>query len=1021
VSFSPFFGDYLCLGSDTEANSVNALDTKRDQDYSLEQGARSLLKLSVQAKQASSEAEAVTAIQREIAPVDHCLELAMQVQGAAADLFSAQPIKLGSAQPTSHRQKGRLILSFALPKPQAWARQEQLPFERGTPVRLSADQQGREPIELKTQGKNQHSKPIAPILFGLENNKGKPRILVSFPVDFEAKSLPGECYLRPDVIPPSELAQQKELSRWCNPVRAPRQLSALIPTPDSKQHDPPPHVPTNNPAILANPRQQEALNWIMSGEPLVLVKGPPGTGKTTVITEAVLHCIERGWKVLVCSETHQAVANVLERLHRDGSIRMIRHAREDNQRISELEREYLESGSKQAFISEVRRNAGSQADYWMTRSSELAPLPQLIENALEAAVRIVTAEDDAAHGIRNSNEEFGVKLKAIEAEKAAIKEGADTTLNTRLKAISESKVKAEFAHHQLRTRHQALEGQRDSSGNACRKKFGRDPDPNSTQEVPWYTLPWITPNDFASEDLLNQRFARASLELTTNRNEQATIEQTLRLGELEKEQSEKDRRLIHDKAEAASREQSEAASLFNEQTNEAATQKLRKIEEENIPAQKKAADICRVTGGFDDAASLNPPEKWRGLLDKAHKELGRSRELRDFCRKWFEATESASTEMSQLFWDTAQVFLSTCVGLASWRSFAEHFGEEGVDLVIIDEAAHVTLGQTLIPMARGARVILIGDEMQLPPAPPMELLGKCGISCPAYNRARSILQTEGLKPPMSACWLERSAFEWIGETRPWVPKIMLNKQFRMHPDIADFVADVFYEGKLENGITADDRELSFGVFSKAVCLIPTSAYEDRFESKPIGQMKSYQNELEVAMAKRVLTQARRHLDQPTSFGVITPYAAQKDLMQQELNEFFSDQDRIRFEAGDIASVDSFQGSERDVMIASFVRSPRAQPRKCNACAGTGMDSQEACRQCGGSGRIGPRLNWVHDLRRLNVAFSRARKMLILIGDVEALTNPAYGTAAGITVLEHFRKHVRNRGKVLHVWEEADHE
>jgi len=539
-------------------------------------------------------------------------------------------------------------------------------------------------------------------------------------------------------------------------------------------------------------------------------------------------------------------------------------------------------------------------------------------------------------------------------------------------------------------------------------------------EESWKSLPWITPNALASADLLNRRFVSATSELATNRKDQASIEHAFRQAEIYTQEAENDRKLIYEEADSSAREQKAGASLVNKQTKEAAIQSLRQTEETNLPAQLQTADVCRAVEGFEDAVPGAPPQKWRELLDRSVRELERSADLLDFCGRWFKAAESASTELSRLFWDSTQVFLSTCVGLASWRSFAEHFGEGGVDLVIIDEAAHVTLGQTFIPMARGSRVVLIGDEMQLPPAPPMELRGKCEASCASYDGARSTMQPVGLKPPMSSCWLERSAFEWIGETRPWIPKIMLNKQFRMHPDIADFVADVFYEGGLENGVSADDRELSFGVFSKAVCLIPTSAYKNRFESIPSDGSKSCQNALEVAMAKRVLSQARQHLVQATSIGVVTPYAAQKDLMQRELSEFYSDQGYIRFMAEDIASVDSFQGSERDVMIASFVRSPKARPRKCRTCDGSGQVRQSNCRECDGSGWRGPKLNWVHDLRRLNVAFSRARKMLILIGDIETLTDPTFGTKAGISVLDRFRNHVRNRGKVLHVWEEADH-
>jgi superfamily I DNA and/or RNA helicase len=242
----------------------------------------------------------------------------------------------------------------------------------------------------------------------------------------------------------------------------------------------------------------------------------------------------------------------------------------------------------------------------------------------------------------------------------------------------------------------------------------------------------------------------------------------------------------------------------------------------------------------------------------------------------------------------------------------------------------------------------------------------------------------------------------------------------MHPDIADFVADVFYGGSLENGVSASDRQLAFGVFGKAVCLVSTTAYKDRHEIIP-ARATSYQNPLEVEMTRRVLAQARQHLSVPATIGVLTPYAAQKDLMRKELSSFYADEGNVLFQQEDIASVDSFQGSERDIMIASFVRSPRKEAAKCRKCDGSGSVNGCSCQTCGGTGWQGAKLNWVQDLRRLNVAFSRARKMLILIGDVEALTNPKHGGTSGREVLERFRSHVQDRGKVLHVWEEPAYE
>lgn len=486
---------------------------------------------------------------------------------------------------------------------------------------------------------------------------------------------------------------------------------------------------------------------------------------------------------------------------------------------------------------------------------------------------------------------------------------------------------------------------------------------------------------------------------------------------LEKDRSCKKRDEKIARAQAQAEEKSRNAQTELDTMLQGIAQDLKAAELQFLPAQQNAVKSSAAVGIFAVWQADAAPEVWNERIKECSDRISRNQEGLDFSNQWKSAAVNGGAALSSLFWDTAQVFLSTCVGLASWRSFTRQFGDEGVDLVIIDEAAHATLTQSLIPMGRAKRAVLIGDEMQLPPSAPMGLSDRCEHSCAACDiSASSVSCQSAFKPEMSSCWLERSAFEWISETRPWIPKVMLNRQFRMHPDIANFVGKVFYEDGLENGVSAADRQLAFGPFNKAVCLIPTSAYKDRFEDKAPGAT-SYRNFLESHLTKRILNQARRHLESDTSFGVLTPYSAQKELMLRELSEFFGTSGHLKFQSEDVASVDSFQGSERDVMIASFVRSPRQAPRKCKACNGTGMEENKECGKCDGTGWIGAKLNWVHDLRRLNVAFSRARKMLILVGDIQALTDPKIGTKKGTDVLSRFRQYIMESGQVLHVWEE----
>jgi superfamily I DNA and/or RNA helicase len=229
---------------------------------------------------------------------------------------------------------------------------------------------------------------------------------------------------------------------------------------------------------------------------------------------------------------------------------------------------------------------------------------------------------------------------------------------------------------------------------------------------------------------------------------------------------------------------------------------------------------------------------------------------------------------------------------------------------------------------------------------------------------------------------------------------MLDTQFRMHPDIADFISETFYDGRLKNGVSAEDRKFSLGSFRDSVCLLSTSSQSNRFE---VWRGTSFANPLEVELVRGVVEELASSLEvgsavggagRPLSLAVITPYAAQEALLKMKLSHCYRSSERFEFSAEDIASVDRFQGDERDVVIASFVRSPRQNLK---------------------GGRRTPKLTFVHDLKRMNVAFSRARRMLIMVGDIKALES-APGNERGRAAFAKFHEHVDKRGRQILVWE-----
>jgi superfamily I DNA and/or RNA helicase len=321
-------------------------------------------------------------------------------------------------------------------------------------------------------------------------------------------------------------------------------------------------------------------------------------------------------------------------------------------------------------------------------------------------------------------------------------------------------------------------------------------------------------------------------------------------------------------------------------------------------------------------------------------------------------------------------------------------GRTVFDIAIVDEAGHATFAETVVPLCSAKKVILIGDDKQLPP-----MLGE-DLDCRRDMDSRCDSCAVGADGRQ--CWYEYSMFQYLWENDKAfkLPRLMLDTQFRMHPDIADFISETFYDGRLKNGVSAEDRKFSFGSFRDSVCLLSTSSQSNRFE---VWRGTSYANPLEVELVRGVVEELASSLEdgsavggagRPLSLAVITPYAAQEALLKMKLSHCYRSSERFEFSAEDIASVDRFQGDERDVVIASFVRSPRQNLK---------------------GGRRTPKLTFVHDLKRMNVAFSRARRMLIMVGDIKALES-APGNERGRAAFAKFHEHVDKRGRQILVWE-----
>jgi ATP-dependent RNA/DNA helicase IGHMBP2 len=277
-------------------------------------------------------------------------------------------------------------------------------------------------------------------------------------------------------------------------------------------------------------------------------------------------------------------------------------------------------------------------------------------------------------------------------------------------------------------------------------------------------------------------------------------------------------------------------------------------------------------------------------------------------------------------------------------------GARRFDLAVIDEACQSTEPGSWIPLLRCDRVVLAGDHCQLPP---------------------TVVSREA-----AGAGFHRSLFERLmADLGPQIAR-RLTVQYRMHRSIMEFSSREFYDGELIADATVREHLLSElpGVLATPVTQTPidfidTAGASFDEEVEPDGESRQNPREAEL-----VSLQIRRLIEAglpPSDIAVIAPYAAQVRRLRELLP----------IPALEIDSVDGFQGREKEAVIISLVRS---NPE----------------------GEIG----FLADVRRMNVALTRARRKLIVIGDSATLSgHPFYRR-----MIEHFE----GAGAYRTVWEEG---
>jgi hypothetical protein len=267
------------------------------------------------------------------------------------------------------------------------------------------------------------------------------------------------------------------------------------------------------------------------------------------------------------------------------------------------------------------------------------------------------------------------------------------------------------------------------------------------------------------------------------------------------------------------------------------------------------------------------------------------------------------------------------------------------DLVIVDEATRANPLDLFIPMSMGRKIIFVGDQKQLPHMLEPEILALFSKD-PKYEKDLPMIEKPLFERLYDMFWKQARS-----------KSIMLKSQYRMHPDICQFVSEQFYEGKMKCEITAADRPIPQELFNGKALAFTNIPINLGSESRGASKSRDIEVEILTEDIKKIFK-----FEPECKIGVITFYSAQVKLLKDSIEKAVLSKEQ--FERIEIGTVDAFQGKEFDYVLLSCVRSNSIT-----------KDDEEGLRNSVG---------FLAKQNRTCVAFSRAKKLLSVYGDAETL-------------------------------------
>jgi molybdopterin-guanine dinucleotide biosynthesis protein len=804
-----------------------------------------------------------------------------------------------------------------------------------------------------------------------------------------------------------------------------------------------------------NDEQNKAIAKALSENTITAILGPPGTGKTSVIAEIASQIASRGQRVLISSQSNLAVDNALERGLDSDRIFRLRVGRPESvkfntdllrERASDRYRRMLLDKSTRAFqgldteLRSISVNSVEEVELLHARIDQFIDARETHKHMSDRAAFARETRDRSNAHLESCEATLEKSLKAegltaaelpsflicvSELESSSInpvrvferREQIDLAQNrcqdlqvieSSLSAEQACEQKLETATKRVRDLENRISASVEKEKELCRLQAH-----NSSVEHKRRTAGlWTKLASFLTNMLhdleplrreierLNATEAKAHLPDAMREKEQATaaLAQARRTREETSQQLFRHSSNLNQLKQIVKELKSDlaiadllrragglayatnmrSATIISQgwyklqcavQENQVSTQRASTTEAnlDNIgrtmldllPSVKELSDRCQSLGIPVPLSLRNASEDV--LLSVADKCWAASTRLRARKEKWGHISAAVSAYQSRLSEEAvdlskaviseANVVGATCSGIAGSTDFAEDF-----DWVIIDEAGRATPLDLLMAMVRGRSIVLVGDHKQLPPFLNQEV----------EKELANDLAEEG-----AGSDYQLTLFEHLFGGMPATRKEALKKQYRMVDAICDVVREISYrELAIETAGAALTRKHPFKNLSP-IHWIQCEGKKNRAESIGYGlrnfaEVDAIQQFLDRLIPVVESDEFKLFLEKckqgnPYEIGIIAMYRQQALALESAVfREQFS-KDRIAIEVG---TVDAFQGREKDAVIVSFVET---NPNK---------------------------LRFFYDRKRLNVALSRARELLVIVGGLDVLGRRATVVAGG---------------------------